>query len=171
MGLLRRLALPCWGDHDWIYKTNTRGLWLECRHCGEESPGLELATPRYRRTQDGAEEAHRLGGVPPARRIAAAADPPAAPLAPRFWERRASRRSVTAETASTSWDVTASSSAVAATDAERRWLQAWRALSPEERVLAERMVAELSMASLETRGDNGRSEAEAAAPLRVARAG
>jgi hypothetical protein len=49
------------------------------------------------------------------------------------------------------WDATSSSSAVAATDAERRWLQAWRALSAEERVMAERLVAGLSITRATTR--------------------
>jgi hypothetical protein len=48
-------------------------------------------------------------------------------------------------TAVPAWDTTIASSAVAATDAERRWLQAWRALPPEDREVAERLVAGLTL--------------------------
>lgn len=59
--MLKLLGSECWGDHDWIVKTNARGLWLECRHCGHESPGLELAqAPRYHQTQEGNRARHRI---------------------------------------------------------------------------------------------------------------
>lgn len=156
LGLLRYLGSECWGNHDWLYKTNPRGLWLECRRCGHESAGVELPTPRYRRTQDGADEAHRLGGMAPAlrsaARAAASAETPVGVTGTpssrnrRFGERRAVSRPATSRVSATGlWDATSSSSAVAATDEERRWLQAWRALSPEERLIAERMVAGLSL--------------------------
>jgi hypothetical protein len=138
--LLRRMGVDCWGQHDWMFKTNSRGLWLECRRCGHDSPGVELPAPRYRRTQEGAPEAHRLGGVVPA--LHAARTTALAASEPRqFGVRRVAAR----PTAVPAWDATTASSAVAATDAERRWLQAWRALPPEDREVAERLVAGLTL--------------------------
>jgi hypothetical protein len=143
--MLKRLGSDCWGNHEWISKSNARGMWLECRHCGVESQGVELPPVRYRRTQDGAEEAHRIGGVPPALQ-SARTRAVAASTALRFGARRAA--AVPAATNPTRpWDATTASSAVATTDAERRWLQVWRGLSPEERVLAERMVASLTLST------------------------
>jgi hypothetical protein len=111
--LLKRLSWTCWGEHEWIYRTNDRGLYLECRQCGHVSAGLALPPAQYRRTQESVPAAHRIGGVPPAR--IAAVSRPTLRVAP-----------------------------LATSDAERRWLQAWRALSPEERVLAERLVARIA---------------------------
>ena len=56
------------------------------------------------------------------------------------------------------WDATTASSAVATTDAERRWLQAWRALTPEERAIAERMVAGLRLAPRDEVPAEGRED-------------
>lgn len=142
-GLLKRLSSDCWGNHEWISKTNAHGMWLECRHCGLESEGVQLPPARYVRTQEGAEDAHRLGGMAPARaaRVRASAVPPAL----RFGSRRSAPSAPVGGTTRT-WDATAATSAVAATDAERRWLQAFRALTPEERTLAERLVASLRLA-------------------------
>ena len=142
-GLLRRLGSDCWGHHEWISKANVHGLWLECRHCGLESQGVELPPARYRRTQEGAKEAHRLGNTAPALQ-AARARAAAVSTALRFGTRRAASSSP-GMVVTRPWDATTASSAVATSDAERRWLQAWRALSPEERVLAERMVASLRL--------------------------
>jgi hypothetical protein len=144
-GLLKRLGSDCWGNHEWISRSNARGMWLECRHCGMESRGMELPPARYHRTQDGAEEAHRLGGMAPAqaaRARAAAAPTPATAL--RFGTRRASPQPAS-PAAARAWDATTASSAVATTDAERRWLQVFRGLSPDERLIAERMVASLTL--------------------------
>lgn len=142
-GLLKRLGSDCWGNHEWISRSNARGMWLECRHCGMESKGLELPPARYRRTQDGAEEAHRLGGMAPA--LQAARARAAAPVAAlRFGQRRPSPAPA-ANASGRAWDATTASSAVATTDAERRWLQVFRGLSPDERVIAERMVASLTL--------------------------
>jgi hypothetical protein len=142
-GLLRRLSSDCWGNHEWISKANAHGMWLECRHCGLESEGMELPPARYVRTQEGADDAHRLGGMAPAQVARARAS--AVPARLRFGSRRTP--SATPSTvAARSWDATAATSAVAATDAERRWLQAWRALTPEERAIAERLVAGLRLA-------------------------
>jgi hypothetical protein len=100
--------------------------------------------PRYHRTQEGVDGAHRLGDVAPARRAAHASA--SAALVPPLFELPRVASSTPSPTVpepgwDTTWDATVSSSAVAATDAERRWLQAWRALSPEDRVVAERLVA------------------------------
>jgi hypothetical protein len=138
--LLRRMGVDCWGQHDWMFKANSRGLWLECRRCGHESPGVELPAPRYRRTQEGAPEACRVGGVVPALRTARATAL-TAPEARQFGVRRMASRPA----ATPAWDSTNASSAVAGTDAERRWLQAWRALSSEDREVAERLVAGLTL--------------------------
>lgn len=144
LGGLLHLGARCWTDHEWIYRSRTRGLWLECRRCGAESPGVELTTPRFRRTQEGVAAAHRLGGVAPARR-SAPASATTVPDPPRFDLPRVAPPppppSAPAPDREAAWDATVSSSAVAATDAERRWLQAWRALSPDDRVVVERLVA------------------------------
>lgn len=141
-GLLKRLSSDCWGNHEWISKANAHGMWLECRHCGLESEGVELPPARYVRTQDGVDDAHRIGGVAPAQAARARAN--AAPSTLRFGTRRATPIAPVAS--ARTWDATVSTSAVAATDAERRWLQAWRALTPEERAIAERLVAGLQLA-------------------------
>ncbi|MBA2356214.1 MAG: hypothetical protein ACR2LU_10285 [Luteitalea sp.] len=142
-GLLKRFGSDCWSGHDWISKANRRGLWLECRRCGQETPGLELPSPRYRRTQEGVDEAHRLGGMAPALKAARASAAAAAELR-RFTERRVAKRPAPSAPTS-SWDALAPAPAVATTEAERAWLQAWRALSSDERVMAERLVAGLSL--------------------------
>lgn len=139
-GLLKLLGSECWGSHDWIYKSNSRGLWLECRRCGHESPGLELPVPRYRRTQEGIEDVHRL-------------DAGAAPQTPTpTWgvvERRAGWRAASAARA-TARDLAAPrATAAPATSAglsgdEQRWLERWRSLSPDARAVAERMMASLA---------------------------
>ena len=144
-GLLKRLGSDCWGDHDWIAKANAHGLWLECRHCGQESAGLELPPVRYHRTQEGADEAHRLGGVPPAVRSARAKAAPTPAL--RFSDRRAVGTAPIASTVTTR-GATQPTPVAATTDDERRWLQAFRALSPHERRIAERMIASLRPAAL-----------------------
>ncbi len=164
-GLLKRLGSDCWGNHEWISKANTHGLWLECRHCGLESTGVELPPVRYRRTQDGAQEAHRLGGVAPALR-GARAQATAITTALRFTARRIAPEPAVVGPARP-WDATTASSAVATTDAERRWLQAWRALSPEERAIAERMVAGLRLAP----GDPVRTEGRDDRPRQSRRVG
>jgi hypothetical protein len=155
-GLLKRLSSDCWGNHEWISRANAHGLWLECRHCGLESNGLELAPVRYRRTQDGAPEAHRLGGVAPALR-GARAGATAITTALRFTARRTAPDPAGVGPAR-AWDATTASSAVATTDAERRWLQAWRALTPEERAVAERMVAGLTRAPRDEVPAQGRED-------------
>jgi hypothetical protein len=129
-GLLKLLGSECWGSHDWIYKANNRGLWLECRRCGHESPGLELPAPGYHRTQEGIEDAHRLGAARPGPSpVPAQAVPPTAPPATppswRFAERRAAARPP------------------AISVDEQRWLDLWRSLSPEAREMAERMMTSL----------------------------
>lgn len=159
-GLLKHLGSDCWGNHEWISRANPRGLWLECRRCGHESPGLELPTRRYRRTQEGAEEAHRIGGMAPALWAARSGAPAASDLR-RFGDGRPALRPSAVAAVPSSWDATAASSAVASTDAERRWLQAWRALSPEERVMAERVVAGLSLSQAAAgRGVRGREDGQ-----------
>jgi hypothetical protein len=127
--LLKRLGTSCWGRHDWISKANSRGLWLECRRCGYESPGLELPAPRFRQTQSGNQAAHRT--------LRAA---PVVPAEPRRFGGRLTtlRASVAAQ-----WPVPAPSAPVL-TDAERRWLQTWRAMSPDEQAFADRMLAGLA---------------------------
>lgn len=128
--LLKHLRTGCWGHHEWISRANSRGLWLECRRCGQESPGLELPAPRFRQTQRGNEATHRIARPAPSE----SAEPR------RFGVRLTTRRaSVPAQ-----WPVTAGS-APALTDAERRWLQSWRAMSPEDQAIAERMVAGLTV--------------------------
>lgn len=139
-GLLKRLSSDCWGQHDWIAKANAHGLWLECRHCGQESAGVELPPVRYHRTQEGAEDAHRLGGVPPARRNARVKAVPVPAL--RFSDKR-SVGSASIAAAAKPWDATPSASMVATTDGERRWLQAFRAMSIDQRRAAEQMVSDL----------------------------
>lgn len=138
-GLLKLLGSECWGSHDWIYKSNNRGLWLECRRCGHESPGLELPVPRYRRTQEGIEDVHRLD----------TARPPQAPTpAWGFVERRAGWRAAAAARA-TSRDIAAPRGAAAPATSpglsgdEQRWLDQWRSLSPDARAVAERMMTSL----------------------------
>jgi hypothetical protein len=154
---LKRLGSDCWGNHDWISRSNSRGMWLECRHCGQESDGLELPAAGYRRTQEGADDAHRIGGVAPALR--AAREPAAATWqARRFSERRAASWASGVKVARPLYGVAAS--AAVAADAERRWLQMFRALTPEERAVAERMVAGLSVsAPLSVRADGAQSGA------------
>lgn len=143
--LLKRLGSDCWGNHEWISRSNAHGLWLECRHCGCESNGVELPPARYRRTQEGAEEAHRLGGLAPALQAARTRTTTAA-AALRFGARRTASGPSDAG-ATRVWDAATSSPVVVTTDAERRWLQAWRALSPEDRAIAERLVAGLHRAA------------------------
>jgi len=161
--LLKRLGSDCWGNHEWISKANAHGLWLECRHCGVESSGVELAPVRYRRTQDGAPDAHRLGGVAPALR-GARGRATAITAALRFTARRGAPEPTAVGLQAgvagpaRAWDATTASSAVATTDAERRWLQAWRALSPEERAIAERMVASLRPAPRDQCPAEGRED-------------
>lgn len=145
-GLLKRLSAECWGRHDWIYKANTRGLWLECRRCGQESPGLELAAPRYRQTQHGIEEAHRLGTAPTLRVVDPPADETASPR--RFERRRAAHRTTPDRPALVE---AATQAAERLSEAERRWLQAWRTLTPDERVLAERLLEGLQLTKCSTR--------------------
>ncbi len=127
--LLKRLGTSCLGGHDWIFRANSRGLWLECCHCGYESPGLELPTPRFRRTQSGNEAAHRI--------------PRAAPVVPAEPLRFGGHLTTLRASVPAQWPVTAAS-APAMTDAERRWLQAWRAMTSDEQAIAERMVAGLT---------------------------
>ena len=141
-GLLKRLSTECWGQHDWIYRANTRGLWLECRRCGLESPGLELAAPRYHHTQDGLADLHRLDAPPTLRAVPVDADT-ARPR--RFERRRAHRRAEGDRPMLAAAPPDAAAAGERLSDAERRWLHAWRALTPDERVLAERMVDGLSL--------------------------
>lgn len=144
LALLKKLGSSCWGDHEWLYRTSERGLWLECRHCGEVSQGIDLPAAQYRRTQDAVASAHRIGGVPPARQATAAVQDDATVSPALVRKLTALRGSGTASPASAAqhalW-VTP----MATTDAERRWLQAWRQMSPEMRTRAERLVAELGM--------------------------
>lgn len=124
--LLKRLGASCWGDHEWMYRTGERGLWLECRQCGRQSAGLEMPEAHYRRTQEAVAAKHRLA---PAGR---SSEPE--PAGPRFG-RRLTALPATSPVASPSAPLS---------DAERRWLQTWRALTPEERVLAEQQVARIA---------------------------
>lgn len=119
--LLKRLGASCWGDHEWMYRTGERGLWLECRQCGRQSAGLELPPAHYRRTQEAVAAKHRLA---PAGR-----SPEPEPAGQRFGRR------LTA--------LPAASPAAPLSEAERRWLQTWRALTPDERIVAEQVVARI----------------------------
>jgi hypothetical protein len=137
-GLLKLLGSECWGRHDWIYKANSRGLWLECRRCGHESPGLELPAPSYRRTQQGIEDAHKLSARQPAP-VAPAQGPTAAW---RFVERRAGLRPPFVTRSSARETAAASTPSMGAD--EQRWIELWRSLSPEARAVADRMMASLA---------------------------
>jgi len=128
--LLKHLGSACWGDHEWIYRTGERGLWLECRHCGLESAGLDAPTARYHRTQEAPPDAHRLVSRTSTEAVASAPGTSAAPRPTAAVSRMTPRMQEAAAVPGLS-------------EGERRWLQLWRSLTADERSLAERLVARL----------------------------
>ncbi len=153
-GLLKRLGSDCWGHHEWISKANGHGLWLECRECGLESAGVQLPPAAYRRTQDAA-DARRIAGEAPTP-VAQPSRAAGVTRALRFGARRLAQGagvpgSASAPHVATPSRAPVSEALVPTTDAERRWLQTWRAMTPEERAIAERMVAGFCRAPLESR--------------------
>ncbi len=144
LALLKKLNSSCWGDHEWLYRTSERGLWLECRHCGRVSNGFDLPAAQYRRTQEAVASAHRIGGVPPARQAAMANTTAAAQAEPALSPALVRNISaLRAQGAGTASQASLWVTPVATSEAERRWLQAWRRLSPEARTRAERIVEKL----------------------------
>jgi hypothetical protein len=143
LALLKKLGSSCWGDHEWLYRTSERGLWLECRQCGRVSQGFDLPAAQYRRTQDAVASAHRIGGVPPARQATAtAASQGEAAVSPSVVRNISALRAQAAGAAQSQPAMWVTP--IATSEAERRWLQAWRQMSPEARARAERLVARLA---------------------------